>query len=82
MRTTTFKKNIYSFTVIYEADSDGGYVAHVPALAGCHTQGESLEETEANVKEAIAVYLESLVANKEKVPSERRILQGKVEVQV
>ena len=51
-----------SFSVFYEEDPEGGYVALVPALPGCHTQGETLEEAEANVKEAIALYLESLAA--------------------
>lgn len=79
----TIKKNkIFSFSVIYESVSEGGYVVHVPALPGCHTQGETLEEAERNIKEAILIYLESLFAHKEAAPGERRILQGKVEVRV
>ena len=74
------RNKIYSFSVIYEASSEGGYVAFVPALPGCHSQGESLEETERNIKEAIEVYLESLLAHKRLIPKESRILQGKVEV--
>lgn len=77
-----FKKKVLSFSVIYEAAPEGGYVAFVPALEGCHTQGETLEEAEKNIKEAILVYLESLFAHKEKVPQETRILQGKVDVQI
>lgn len=80
--TKKFKKKVLSFSVIYEAASEGGYVAFVPALEGCHTQGETLEETEKNVKEAILSYLESLLANKEEIPQETRILQGKVDVQI
>ncbi len=71
---------ILSFSVIYEEASEGGYVAYVPALPGCHTQGESIEEAEKNIKEAISLYLESLEAHNEKVPQEPRIFQGKVEV--
>ena len=74
------KKNL-SFTVIYESDPEGGYVASVPALPGCYTQGESLEETETNIKEAISLYLESLISRNEKIPQENRILQGRVEVE-
>lgn len=66
--------------MIYEEAPEGGYVAYVPALAGCHTQGESIEETEENIKKAIELYLESLNDHKEKIPQESRILQGKVEV--
>jgi predicted RNase H-like HicB family nuclease len=57
-----------------------GNVAFVPALPGCHTQGETLEETEHNVKEAIALYLESLVAHGETIPEEGRSFQGRVTV--
>ena len=56
---------MYSYSVFYEAVSEGGYVAFVPALAGCHTQGETLEEAERHVKEAIELYLESLAAHRE-----------------
>lgn len=78
MKTSSSK--ILSFTVIYEEAPEGGYVAYVPALSGCHTQGESIEETEDNVREAIALYLESLEAHQEDIPKEPRILQGKVEI--
>ena len=54
-----------SYSVFYEQAPEGGYVAFVPALPGCHTQGETLEDTERNVKEAIALYLESLTAHGE-----------------
>jgi len=60
----------FSYSVSYEQAAEGGYVAFVPALPGCHTQGETLEETEQDVKEAIAVYLESLVAGGEAIPEE------------
>ena len=41
-------------------DEGGGYVALVPALPGCHTQGDTLEELMENTKEAIELYLETL----------------------
>jgi predicted RNase H-like HicB family nuclease len=55
-------------------------VAFVPALAGCHTQGETLEEAERNVKESIALYLESLAAHGEAIPEEGKSLPGRVSV--
>ncbi len=67
-----------SYSVFYEQAAEGGYVASVPALPGCHTQGETLEEAERNVKEAIALYLESLAAHKEPIPEEGRSFQGRV----
>lgn len=71
-----------SYTVFYEEAPEGGYVAFVPALPGCHTQGESLEEAESNVKEAIALYLESLAAHGEAAPEEGRSFQGRVTIPV
>lgn len=46
------------FDVIIERDSEGYYVASVPALHGCHTQAQSLDELMARVKEAIELCLE------------------------
>ena len=69
-----------SYSVFYEQAPEGGYVALVLALPGCHTQGETLEETERNVKEAIAVYLESLAAHRDAIRVERPSFQGRVTV--
>ncbi|MBI2268506.1 MAG: type II toxin-antitoxin system HicB family antitoxin [Candidatus Blackburnbacteria bacterium] len=69
-----------SYSVIYEEAPEGGYVAFVPSLPGCHTQGDTIEEAEKNIQEAIELYLESLEAHGEKIPQERRVLQGKIEV--
>jgi predicted RNase H-like HicB family nuclease len=48
------------FSVVIMEDESGGYVAIVPELPGCHTQGETLDELMRNVKEAIELYLETL----------------------
>jgi antitoxin HicB len=82
MKSRPRRKKILSFSVYYEAAGDGGFVAIVPALPGCHTQGETLEETERNVHEAIELYLESLAAHGEPLPEERRSFQGRVSVPV
>jgi predicted RNase H-like HicB family nuclease len=58
------------YTVIFEAQPDGGYHASCPALPGCHSEGDTLTEAEENVREAIAVYLESLQAHGEPIPVE------------
>ena len=70
----------FSYSVFYEQAPEGGYVAFVPALPGCHTQGETLEETERNVREAIAAYLESLAAHGDAIPVEGPSFQGRVTV--
>jgi antitoxin HicB len=72
----------FAYSVFYEQAAEGGYVASVPALPGCHTQGETLEEAECNVKEAIALYLESLAGHGEAIPEEGPSFQGRVTVPV
>lgn len=73
-------KKVYSYSVFYEAAPEGGYVAFVPSLPGCHTQGETLEEAEANIKEAIEVYLESAAGSGGSIPEEAKSFQGIVTV--
>ena len=46
------------FTVIIERDEDGWLVGSVPALRGCHTQAESMEELLENIQDAILLCLE------------------------
>jgi predicted RNase H-like HicB family nuclease len=62
VKKTASKQQIRSFSVVYEADPEGGYVAFIPSLPGCHTQGDTLEEAEHNIKEAAALYLEDILA--------------------
>ena len=46
------------YTVLLEPEEDGGFVVSVPALPGCISQGDTREEALANIREAIAVYVE------------------------
>jgi len=48
----------HQFDVIVEKDSEGYFVASVPALAGCHTQAKSLDELMERIREAIELCLE------------------------
>jgi len=54
------KEKIYEFDVVLLEDESGGYIALVPALPGCYTQGDTVDEVMRNVKEAIELYLETL----------------------
>ena len=56
------------YRVLLQPDEDGQFVAEVPALPGCISQGKSRDEALRNVKEAIALYLESLQAHGDAVP--------------
>jgi predicted RNase H-like HicB family nuclease len=61
------------YTVILERDSPG-YHAFCPALPGCHTCGDTIEEAMKNIKEAVEVYCESLRAHNEPLPEEKLII--------
>jgi len=48
------------YPVIVYPEETGGYSVVIPTLPGCHSQGETLEEAMANLKEAVELYLEVL----------------------
>ena len=63
--------NEYQFTIILHPDTEeGGYTVTVPALPGCVTQGETLEEAIAMAKDAIRLHVEALLADGEPIPEE------------
>ena len=45
------------YTVILEQEADGGFVAHIPALPGCVSQGDSRQEAMDNIREAADLYI-------------------------
>ncbi len=56
------------YRVLIEQDEDGVYVATVPSLPGCITQGATRKEALTNVREAIQAYIESLEKHGEPIP--------------
>lgn len=56
------------FRVVIEQDEDGVFVAEVPPLPGCISQGKSRDEVISNVREAVDGYLESLKSHEEPIP--------------
>jgi len=65
---------MYEFDVVIIEDETGGYVAFVPALPGCHTQGDTLGELMDNAKEAIELYLETLTEEEKKDFLQQRVV--------
>lgn len=61
---------VLKYTVIFEPAEEGGYVVHVPALPGCHTQGDTFEEAKEMAKDAISGYLYVLKKHGEEIPRE------------
>jgi len=58
------------YTVILEQESDGGYVATVPSLPGCVSQGDTRDEVMRNIREAADLYIEDCIAAGDPVPTE------------
>jgi predicted RNase H-like HicB family nuclease len=58
------------YTVVLEQEPDGGYVASVPALPGCVSQGDARSDALDNIREAIEVYLEDCREAGDPIPSE------------
>ncbi len=56
--------------IIITPDETGGYVAEVPSLPGCISEGEILEEAIANIREAIDLYIEVLKEDGKPVPED------------
>ena len=65
-----FKKKILNYTVIFDPAKEGGFVVHVPALPGCHTQGETLDDAYKMAQDAILGYIRVLQDLKEEIPKE------------
>jgi len=59
--------------VVHNAE-DGGYWVEVPALPGCASQGESVEEALENVKDAIKLYLEVLEEDGAQIPKDEEVV--------
>jgi len=53
------QQKLLNFTVLIEQDEDGIYVANVPDISGCYTQGRTVEQAMERIREAIQVCLEA-----------------------
>ena len=67
------------YTVVLEKDEDGIYVATVPALPGCISEGHTVEDALTNIKEAIQGFIDDMKSDGEPVPGDVEII-GNVEV--
>lgn len=71
----------YKVSIVIEKD-EYGYYAYCPELEGCQTQGDSLEEVIANMKEAAELYLETLSEDEIKASLSKEILTTTLEVKL
>lgn len=62
--------SIHQYTVLFTPAEEGGFVVEVPALPGCVTEGDTLEGAKENAREAIQLYLETLVERGLAIPED------------
>ena len=72
----------YTFEVVIEEDEfeDGrpAYHAYCPALPGCRTWGHTYKEAEANIREAVLLYVEDMIEAGDEVPGDGVLLDGDI----
>ena len=71
---------VLTYTVIFERAAEGGYIALVPALPGCMSQGETFEAARDNIKDAITGYLAVLREDGEEIPMAEESITATVSV--
>jgi len=52
------RARVLEYNVIFTAEKEGGFSVYAPDLPGCISQGETFEEAQKNIREAIELYLE------------------------
>lgn len=60
----------YTYSAILTPSTEGGFIVTIPALSGCITEGDTLEEAMANARDAVALTLEALETHGEPIPRE------------
>jgi len=70
------------YTILVHQAEEGGFWSEVPALNGCYSQGETIDETLHNTKEAIESYLMALKEDLLAAPIEGNLFIGKIKVEV
>lgn len=70
------------YTVLFEPAEEGGFVATCPALPGLVTEGDTLAEARAMVKDAIEGYLESLRKDGLKPPEDIKLSEDPVKEEI
>ena len=69
------------YTILIHQAEEGGFWSEIPALPGCYSQGETIDETLRNTKEAIEAYLLVLKEDQVSAPVEESLFIGRVRVE-
>jgi antitoxin HicB len=74
------KSKLLNYTIVLQKEPEGGYTVTVPALPGCVTYGNTVEEAKKMAIEAIELYLESLKEHNEDIPEEQETFYTQVSI--
>ena len=66
---------LLSYKILLRNEPEGGYTVIVPSLPGCITYGKTIEEAISMAKEAIELYVESLIEHGDEIPTEEGLLE-------
>jgi predicted RNase H-like HicB family nuclease len=69
------------YTILIHQAEEGGFWSEVPALPGCYSQGETIDDALRNTKEAIEAYLMVLKEDQVSAPVEESLFIGRVRVE-
>jgi len=64
------EKKLYNLTVVIEQDEEGRFLAICPALQGCYTEGETIEEALELIRDAMKLHIEDRLENNEPIYKE------------
>ena len=65
----------FTFEIVVEKETeDEGYSAYSPTLPGCFSNGRTIEEAKRNIREAIQVHVESLLAHGQSIPQNEKLV--------
>jgi antitoxin HicB len=64
-----------NYRILLREEPEGGYTVIIPSLPGCVTYGDTIEEAIKMAEEAAELYIESLKAHKEEIPTEEKTLE-------
>jgi antitoxin HicB len=65
----------HTYKLLLNKEPEGGFTVNVPALPGCITYGNTLDEAISNAREAIELYIETLVEDGEPIPDDKETLE-------
>ncbi|OHB75382.1 MAG: hypothetical protein A2Z34_06970 [Planctomycetes bacterium RBG_16_59_8] len=74
------KKAAQNYTIVIHEAEEGGYWAEVPSLPGCFSQGETIEETLTNTKDAVISHIDALRERGNAVPQNDRLVISSIDL--